>query len=114
LLAVKELSLKVSETHRPEKLVTSGVYNIIRHPQYLAGILGHIGISMLNKALHSVMVTPIVFGVIYIIAWKEEKELINEFGLEYENYKKNVPMFLPISMFGRYILSRLRIIKKFD
>jgi protein-S-isoprenylcysteine O-methyltransferase Ste14 len=31
----------------------------------------------------------------YITAWKEEKELVKEFGDEYERYKEEVPMFLP-------------------
>jgi protein-S-isoprenylcysteine O-methyltransferase Ste14 len=30
-----------------------------------------------------------------LIAWKEEKELIKEFGEDYETYKENVPMFFP-------------------
>jgi protein-S-isoprenylcysteine O-methyltransferase Ste14 len=34
---VKEVTLKVAETHRTEKIVTRGVYSIVRHPQYLGG-----------------------------------------------------------------------------
>ena len=33
--------------------------------------------------------------LIYFMSWKEEKELIKEFGVEYEEYKKSIPMFIP-------------------
>jgi hypothetical protein len=32
----------------------------------------------------------------YLISWKEEKELIREFGREYVEYRRSVPMFLPL------------------
>jgi protein-S-isoprenylcysteine O-methyltransferase Ste14 len=50
---------------------------------------------MLLYAKFSFFVTPIVIILIYLISWKEEQELIKEFGSEYEDYKKKVPMFLP-------------------
>jgi len=34
---VKEVTLEVAVTHRAEKAVTTGVYSIVRHPQYLGG-----------------------------------------------------------------------------
>jgi len=34
-------------------------------------------------------------ALIYLISRKEEKELIREFGREYEDYKKKVPMLIP-------------------
>jgi len=33
--------------------------------------------------------------LVYLISWKEEEELTREFGKEYDDYKKNVPMLLP-------------------
>jgi protein-S-isoprenylcysteine O-methyltransferase Ste14 len=33
--------------------------------------------------------------LVYLISRKEEKELIKEFGKEYEDYRKKVSMFLP-------------------
>ena len=88
-------TLNVAETHRAEKVVSEGVYSIVRHPQYLGGILAHVGFSFLLSALYSLIVTPIVILSVYFISWKEEKELIKEFGKEYEDYKKIVPMLNP-------------------
>lgn len=91
----QETSLKVAETHKPERIVTTGVYAIVRHPQYLGGLLAHIGVSFLLSALYSLLLTPLVATLVYILSRKEEKELIREFGKEYERYRRRVPMFLP-------------------
>lgn len=92
---VIQTTLKVAETHRAKKVITKGVYSIIRHPQYLGATLAHIGFSFLLSALQSLLIAPLVIVLIFIISWKEEKELIKEFGQEYEEYKKSVPMLIP-------------------
>jgi protein-S-isoprenylcysteine O-methyltransferase Ste14 len=92
---VKEVTLKVAETHRADKIIITGVYSIIRHPQYLGGLLVHIGISFLFSAWYSLLFTPLMIVLIYFISKKEEIELFREFGKEYDTYKKKVRMFLP-------------------
>ena len=92
---VKETTIKVAETHRTEKIVTSGVYSIVRHPQYLGGLLAHVGISFLLSAWYSLLSTPLMVVLIFLISKKEEEELIKEFGKEYENYREKVPMLTP-------------------
>ena len=88
-------SLKVAETHRAERIVTTGVYSIVRHPQYLGGILSHIGFSFLLSGMCSLLVTPLIIALIYTISRKEENELTKEFGQEYTDYKKKAPMLIP-------------------
>nr|MDO8044153.1 isoprenylcysteine carboxylmethyltransferase family protein [Candidatus Baldrarchaeota archaeon] len=92
---VKEVTLRVAETHRTDKIITKGVYSVVRHPQYLGGLLAHVGISFLLSSLYSLLSTPLIAVIVYLISWKEEKELTREFGEEYEKYRKNVPMFIP-------------------
>lgn len=92
---VKEVTLKVAETHRTEKIVTTGVYSIVRHPQHLGALLAHVGISILLSAAYSLLFTPLMVILIYLISRKEEEELTKEFGREYENYRKKVPMLIP-------------------
>ncbi|MFX0003919.1 MAG: methyltransferase family protein [Candidatus Hodarchaeota archaeon] len=92
---VRKTTLKVAETHRTEKIVSTGLYSIIRHPQYFGGVIAHVGITILLSALLSLLSTPIIVALNILISWKEEKELIKEFGKEYEDYMKRVPMFLP-------------------
>ena len=88
-------SLKVAETHRAERIITTGVYSIVRHPQYFGGILAHIGFSFLLSGMYSLLVTPLAIALIYTISWKEENELTKEFGQEYADYKRKVPMLIP-------------------
>lgn len=92
---VEKTTLKTAETHRTEKIVTTGVYSIVRHPQYLGGLLSHVGISILLSALYSSFSTPLMIVLVYFISCKEEEELIREFGKEYEDYKEKVPMLIP-------------------
>ena len=95
IVSVKETSIKVSETHRTEKIVSTRIYSIIRHPQYFGGLLAHIGISFLFSSSFSLVLTPLVILLNFLVAWKEEKELLKEFGETYKNYKERVPMFVP-------------------
>ena len=92
---VKEVTLKVAETHRTDKIITKGIYSIFRHPQYLGALLAHMGFSFLFSAWYSLLITPMMVIIIYLISKKEEDELIREFSKEYDDYKKKVGMFLP-------------------
>ena len=93
--SVKGLSRRVSETHRPEKVITTGIYTIVRHPQHLGWLSTHVGFTFLLSALYSLLFTPFLIGLLYLISKKEEQELTREFGKEYEEYKRTVPMFIP-------------------
>ena len=93
--SVKGLSRKVSETHRPEKVITTGIYTVVRHPQHLGWLSTHVGFTFLLSALYSLLFTPFLVGLLYFISEKEEEELTREFGREYKEYKRKVPMFIP-------------------
>ena len=93
--AVKSLSRKVSETHRVEKVITTGIYSSIRHPQHLGWFLVQVGFTLLLSGWYALLASPLIFGLLYLISRKEEAELTKEFGEEYVAYKKGVPMFIP-------------------
>lgn len=95
IVGVKEVTLKVAETHRPVEIISTGIYSKIRHPQYFGAILSHIGISLLLSSLFSILSTPLIIVVLFLFSWKEEKELLREFGKEYEEYKRKTPMLIP-------------------
>lgn len=92
---VTETTLKVAETHRPVRVVTTGVYSIVRHPQYLGGLLAHLGFSFLLSGLYCLLSTPLIALIVYLISRKEETELTKEFSKEYSDYKKKTPMLIP-------------------
>ena len=91
-----EVGFGAVETHsKPSKIVTSGPYAVVRHPQYLGADLAQIGGSILFSASYSLLFTPVYVMCNYLISWKEEKELARELGKKYKNYQKKVPMFMP-------------------
>ena len=93
---VRTTGMEVAETHAsPKKIVTTGAYSIVRHPQYFGWILAHIGISVLLSVWYSMLFTPFLLVIIYLLSRKEEHELIKEFGKEYHDYQKMVPMLIP-------------------
>ena len=92
---LREVTLKAAEIHRTERVVKSGVYSFVRHPQYVGGLLAHIGITFLLSALYSILFTPLMVAIIYLISRKEEEELVKEFGKEYQDYREEVPMLAP-------------------
>lgn len=78
------------------QLVDSGVYRIVRHPQYLSGILISIGLYLIapgwiNLGLGLANILQYYFGTI-----EEEKLLITRFGQEYVDYQRKVPRLNPI------------------
>jgi protein-S-isoprenylcysteine O-methyltransferase Ste14 len=93
---VRETGMELAETHcSPKKILNTGIYSTLRHPQYFGWILAHIGISILLSVWYSILSTPVIIALIYLISKKEEDELIKEFGKEYEDYQKQVPMLIP-------------------
>lgn len=94
---VRGVGLEVAETHStPMRLETKGMYSVVRHPQYLGWVLAHLGFSVLLSAWYSMLFTPVLAGLVYLISKKEEDELVREFGEEYQIYRKRTPMFIPL------------------
>lgn len=81
---------------RPSKLVTTGPYSTVRHPQYAAGIIFIIGWFLIWGGIYSLYVMPILIISILFQALVEEKYILEkEFGDGYIEYKKKVGMFFP-------------------
>ncbi len=53
------------------------------------------GFSILLSASYSLLLTPMIIALIHLISRKEEKEILREFGKEYEDYRDKVPMIKP-------------------
>jgi protein-S-isoprenylcysteine O-methyltransferase Ste14 len=78
------------------KIITSGIYKIIRHPQYLSQILSDLGAAI---ALLSYIALPFVLLLeipLFIMrAMLEEKLLMKHFGEEYLSYKNKSSFMIP-------------------
>ncbi len=77
------------------KLVTNGIYHIIRHPQYLGLILIVIGFVIQWPTLPTIIMAPVLIFMYFRLARIEERELEQEFGEFYKKYLKKVPAFIP-------------------
>lgn len=72
-------------------LVTTGVYGLVRHPMYLAGILMFLFepvITANNLALRTLAVAHFIWG-----GYIEERRFAPGSGDAYDEYRRKVPMF---------------------
>lgn len=78
-----------------EKLVTEGVYAHVRHPQYSGLFLITIGFLLQWPSLTTLIMWPILMFTYYRLAMREENDVSKIFGKQYEEYRRNVPAFIP-------------------
>ncbi len=77
------------------KLVTTGIYARVRHPQYLGFLLLTLGMLFEWTTIFTLTLWPFLALLYYRLARTEEKEAEKEFGEEFREYKRRVPMFFP-------------------
>ena len=88
------------------RLVQSGVYAVVRHPQYLAGILMGIGLSLISQQWLVVLPGIVVIGLSYAATFAEERQLLEKFPGLYQEYQKKVPRVNFIAGFFRLLFCR--------
>jgi methanethiol S-methyltransferase len=76
------------------KLVTDGLYGMVRHPQYLGLILGVVAFLIQWPTLPTLVLGPVLVVLYLRLAKREEQELEARFGPRYRLYKQRVPGFL--------------------
>jgi len=72
-------------------LVESGVYGIVRHPQYLAGILLSAALILVTQHWLIVAIGVPVMVLGYADMVKADRDLIDKFGDDYRRYMERVP-----------------------
>ncbi len=83
---------------KEERMVTDGLYGLVRHPQYTGLFIGLFGEGVIHwPTIFSVGLFPIIVLAYVLLARKEEKKVIDEFGEEYLEYMRQVPAFLPVT-----------------
>lgn len=79
-------------------LVVTGAFAYVRNPLYLGNILLYLGIGVMSMSLFPYLqIGALIFFYIQykFIIGEEEKYLEKTFGNQYEEYRNNVPRFLP-------------------
>lgn len=85
-------SAPLQEKHR---LVQRGPYGFVRHPMYLGYWLVMVGVLLMYLTWTPLVLLIVTVPSFYRRARREENSLQETFGLEWQAYAKNVPMFLP-------------------
>lgn len=82
--------------YKNKGVVTKGIYNYSRHPQYLGIILIALGWVVGWPSILTLSMFPILLYSYYKISKREEREVIEEFDNpeEYINYMNNTPLFI--------------------
>ena len=77
------------------QLITSGLYQYIRHPRYTGGILLGFGLALLFRSWVGIAASICFIGLIIFRIQDEEKSMLREFGAEWETYCKNSWRMIP-------------------
>lgn len=87
------------KAQRQHKVATTGSYARIRHPQYVGFVVIMFGFLLQWPTLITLVMFPILVTMYALLAKREERDSIAEFGDEYEEYRRRVPAFVP-HLFG--------------
>lgn len=82
----------------PKKLVVVGFYRYVRNPMYIGFITGWVGLWVVFGHANSVAITlacAVVLGVNLFVALYEEPTLRKLFGVNYDEYCRNVRRWIP-------------------
>lgn len=77
------------------KLVTSGIYRLIRHPSYLGLLLGALGWALAFRSGVGVILAALNLIPLVARMNAEEALLTSEFGAEYGNYRARTSRLIP-------------------
>ena len=100
VLAMSAVALFVSSRtvirkERPDHVVDTGPFRRIRHPLYLAALLGFAAIAISSLSLISLVLLIPIFAFYNNIASYEEKLLEARFGESYRDYERRTGKWLP-------------------
>ena len=87
---------EVYRAQREGRLATGGLYGMVRHPQYTGIFVAIFGEGIVHwPTVVSVAMFPIIVAAYVLLARKEERQMLEQFGEQYRDYQRRVPMFIP-------------------
>jgi protein-S-isoprenylcysteine O-methyltransferase Ste14 len=92
------LHLEIRQDHQ---LVTEGVYRHMRHPAYSAIMLEVVSVPLVANAYGMLVFAIGWYVTLILLRWhREEREMVSKFGEQYEQYRREVPAFVPWRIFS--------------
>lgn len=80
---------------RTSQLVTSGIYNHIRHPLYASLLLLAWGVACKQPNVLSLVLALLASLTLWLTAKRDEAECLQQFGEAYRDYMQRSRMFIP-------------------
>ena len=84
-----------SQDDQKGRVLCEGIYGRVRHPRYVAVIIGTLGWALFVNYLGVYIMMFLTVPGLYLVAVLEERELLTRFGDEYAGYCERVPRFVP-------------------
>lgn len=81
---------------RIDKLIISGPYRYVRHPQYLSILLITLGLAILFNSLYLLIYAASASVLFILLGLMEERKLEELFSHKYLSYKKSTPLLIPL------------------
>ena len=81
--------------HAEGKLITTGIYAKMRHPQYTGIYLVMMGFLIQWPTLITVIMIPFLIVMYYKLAKREEQDIMKKYQKDYLVYIEKTPMFIP-------------------
>ena len=88
-------SRTVIRKERPDHVIDTGPFHRVRHPLYLAALLGYAALAISSLSLICFVLLIPVFVYYNFIASYEEKLLEARFGESYRDYERRTGKWLP-------------------
>ncbi|MFO8020418.1 MAG: isoprenylcysteine carboxylmethyltransferase family protein [Promethearchaeia archaeon] len=96
ILIIKKSWLVVTpEVYDSQRLLKKGLYNHVRHPMYMGILLIYFSFVVLTLSLTLMLAWLIIFSVFDMMVNYEEEKLVEIFGEEYKEYRKQVSKWIP-------------------
>lgn len=96
LWSIATLGWSVFSGRVPDKIVAHGIYRYIRHPFFLAMILGFLGLALISNNLLALLSAVLIILPVQVIrAYKEDAEMQAHFGHYWDVYKQRTRYMLP-------------------
>ena len=86
-------------------IVDTGVFSVVRHPQYLSMLLVALGLILIVQHWLIFTFSVVSMILIYIGILKQDKILVRKFGDDYKRYMQKVPR-------TNFLLGILRLVKR--
>ncbi len=83
---------------RRKGAVLTGLYSVVRHPQYLGLALAGLGLSILWPRFLTVILWLLMVFIYYALAKDEEQRMLKAHDYTYRKYMEKTGMFLPRSI----------------